>query len=318
MDMVDDAEEAPRRGILARTFLFLVYPAAVFGATIAAYALRDAGAWRHPGTVGILLAAGLFVFALERRFPYHRAWVRSRGDVRTDLIHNLVNVGSNAAGIAFLVGIVALGIRHPGIWPRSWPFPAQILLAVLVADLGFYAAHRLSHHLPALWRFHAVHHSSTRLYWLNGERRHPVNHGFEVLCGPFLVLLLGPTIEVMTAHGVLMVVHLMFQHSNVDTRMGPLRHVFAVSEVHRFHHQRDVLACRVNYGGFLVVWDHLFGTFSSPKRRLGPDAVGLEAGATVPVSYWGQLLFPFPWFDRPTTMRDAPGVETLAGKPPLP
>jgi sterol desaturase/sphingolipid hydroxylase (fatty acid hydroxylase superfamily) len=36
-----------------------------------------------------------------------------------------------------------------------------VIEAVILADLGFYVAHRLFHGVPWLWRFHAIHHSST-------------------------------------------------------------------------------------------------------------------------------------------------------------
>jgi lathosterol oxidase len=50
-----------------------------------------------------------------------------------------------------------------------------VLEAIVVADLFQYAVHRTFHALPFLWRFHAVHHSSTALDWLAGSRLHLVD-----------------------------------------------------------------------------------------------------------------------------------------------
>jgi sterol desaturase/sphingolipid hydroxylase (fatty acid hydroxylase superfamily) len=47
-----------------------------------------------------------------------------------------------------------------------------VIEAVILADLGFYVAHRLFHGVPWLWRFHAIHHSIQELDWLAGVRVH--------------------------------------------------------------------------------------------------------------------------------------------------
>ena len=54
---------------------------------------------------------------------------------------------------------------------------ALALVAAVVAlfDLAIYWAHRWSHEVPALWRFHAVHHSTEHLDWISGFRNHPLD-----------------------------------------------------------------------------------------------------------------------------------------------
>ena len=54
------------------------------------------------------------------------------------------------------------------------PYALELFLAVLVADLVQYAAHRAYHEVPFLWRIHAVHHSTRTLDWLAGSRLHIV------------------------------------------------------------------------------------------------------------------------------------------------
>ena len=52
------------------------------------------------------------------------------------------------------------------------PYWIQVIEAVILADLGFYVAHRLFHGVPWLWRFHAIHHSIQELDWLASVRVH--------------------------------------------------------------------------------------------------------------------------------------------------
>ena len=75
--------------------------------------------------------------------------------------------------------------RHRGghaAVPDAWrtaiaarPIWLQVITVVIIADLGFYLAHRLFHAVPWLWHFHAVHHSIEEMDWLAAHRVHPVD-----------------------------------------------------------------------------------------------------------------------------------------------
>jgi sterol desaturase/sphingolipid hydroxylase (fatty acid hydroxylase superfamily) len=159
-------------------------------------------------------------------------------------------------------------------------------------DLGLYLMHRASHHHAFLWRLHAIHHSPERLYWLNGERRHPLSA--LLLAGPGLiaVVALGASPEVISAWLTLLAIHLGFQHANVDYRVGPLRYVVGVAEIHRWHHKREYEDAQVNFGEFWMLWDHLGGTFHDRPNGVPAGDVGLKE-STVPQHYRRQLGWPF-------------------------
>jgi len=177
------------------------------------------------------------------------------------------------------------------LWPAQWPLWAQALAVGVVLDLSLYGIHWLSHRVAWLWRFHAIHHSSERLYWLNGERRHPLHAGMMAAPGLLAVVLMGAPAMAVGAWLGLLAVHLAFQHSNLDYRVGPLRFVIGAAEVHRWHHKRDYEDAQVNYGEFWMVWDHIFGTFLLPKHRLEANEVGLKE-MDFPMDYGAQLVYP--------------------------
>lgn len=263
----------------------------VFGS--AAYALiflamRDTSPW--PAFAWVVLMAIMLVAVLERTQPYRREWLTDQGDTRTDFIHVLVNLAL-LSGTAYALH-AARSVLPNGAWPATWPLWAQVLLAGAIIDLGLYAMHRLSHHVPWLWRLHAVHHSATRLYWMNGERRHPLSAMVLAAPGLLVAVALGASPLIISTWLALLSVHLAFQHANLDYSLGPLRCVLGVAESHRWHHKREYEDAQVNFGEFWLLWDHLFGTYRDPRMTLSADDVGLN-DRTFPMRYLAQLRWPF-------------------------
>lgn len=275
--------------MIPRLIRFAAYPA-VFGASIATVlfvAALEFAPW--PGFALVAALGMACVAVLERWLPYQEAWLHDQGDLLADGMHALVNLAL-LSGTA--VALHAMNLSLPTTWPDSWPFWAQILLAGAVIDLGLYVMHRLSHRFDWLWRLHAVHHSSERLYWLNGERRHPLSAVLLGAPGIVAAVGLGAPPLVISAWLTLLTVHLAFQHANLDYRLGPLRHVLAVGESHRWHHKREFEDAQVNFGEFWLLWDHLFGSYLDRPKGVIPGDVGLrEAG--FPNGYVDQLRWPF-------------------------
>jgi sterol desaturase/sphingolipid hydroxylase (fatty acid hydroxylase superfamily) len=153
--------------------------------------------------------------------------------------------------------------------------------------------HRWHHATPALWRLHALHHGSERLYWLNNFRFHPLNHGLNTLASLLPLWLLGLPEAALLGATMLTQPVVMLQHMNIDLRSGWLNRVLSTNEAHRWHHSTEPAEANANYGSALLLWDHVFGSFlhrPSPQR---PAAIGLFGSARAypaRASYWRQLL----------------------------
>jgi sterol desaturase/sphingolipid hydroxylase (fatty acid hydroxylase superfamily) len=274
-------------------FLRLGYaPMLLVGANGLGIALAARGASK-PAIAGALGAVIALSFCAERVLPYQPSWNHPAGDSRRDVAHALVNEGSILLSL-LLLPLLAGSLVVIELWPTDLPFVAQVLLAVLVADLGITIGHLLSHRLPALWRLHAVHHSVTRFYGLNGLMKHPLHQSLELVLGVAPLLALGIPPGVLTALAFCTAVQLLLQHSNVDYTVGPLRRVLATNEAHRFHHLRWPGVGDVNFGLFTCLWDHLLGTWSyDPGRRFTSEQLGIDAEPDFPVGYLAQLRHPF-------------------------
>lgn len=86
-------------------------------------------------------------------------------------------------------------------------------------------------------------------------------------------------------------IHGLFQHSNVNVRLGPLNYIFSMSELHRWHHSKVIAESDTNFGNNLIVWDLVFGTWFLPKgRSVGP--IGLLAD-DYPKHFSAQMVAPF-------------------------
>ncbi|BAD60209.1 sterol desaturase family protein [Nocardia farcinica] len=267
-------------------------PVMLVGINGAGIALAAAGAAKL-WLVALLAAAVALSFAAERVLPYRPAWNRSHGDAGRDTVHTVVNETLVLGSVAAIPALAAL-LPGTGIWPHSWPFVIQVLVAILIADLGITLAHYASHHIGVLWRFHAVHHSVTRCYGLNGLMKHPLHQTIEMIAGVTPLLLAGIPVPVAAALALAVAVQLLLQHSNADYRVGPLKHVLALNEGHRFHHLKWAGVGDVNFGLFTLIWDHLLGTYSyDPRRRFTSDDLGMAAKPDYPVGYLAQLAEPF-------------------------
>jgi sterol desaturase/sphingolipid hydroxylase (fatty acid hydroxylase superfamily) len=246
----------------------------------------------------LLIGFGLVFFLfvpLERAFalrPGQRVFRRGFG---TDLAHFLANrflveaaVVAGVVAVAVLLRpLVSADLRGAVALQPGW---LQFLEAVLVADVALYWAHRWSHTVPFLWRFHAVHHSSERLDWLASARLHPLDQAFHRSVAVAPLWLLGFTRETFGAYLVVATLQGIFLHANVRLRFGPLRWLVATPEFHHWHHANDAEARDKNFAGQLPLLDALFGTLHMPAGRM-PATYGIDR--PLPSGYLGHLAAPF-------------------------
>ncbi|MFB7939347.1 sterol desaturase family protein [Streptomyces sp. NPDC056049] len=267
-------------------------PLLLVGVNGAGIALAGAGASKV-WLVALLVAAVAASFAAERLLPYSVEWNVPMADRRRDVVHAVVNETLILASVAALP-VIASVVTAMDVWPSSWPFAFQVLLAVLVADAGITLVHFASHKVGLLWRFHAVHHSVERFYGFNGLMKHPLHQSVELVAGVTPLLVVGMPVDVAAALALAVAVQLLLQHSNADYRVGPLRYVLSLNEGHRFHHLKWAGVGDVNFGLFTLVWDRMLGTYSfAPGRSFSSTDLGIAAKPGYPSGYLAQLSEPF-------------------------
>ncbi len=240
-----------------------------------------------------LLVAAVFV-PLERLFALRKEQKILRAKWRLDLVYTFVNGALITVGL-MLVVLVAGNIFAHLVPERlraavaSQPLLIQVLEAVVTADLLFYAAHRLFHTVPFLWKFHAVHHSIEEMDWLAAARVHPFDQIATKGASILPLLALGFSAPVFAAHALIYCWHSYLLHSNVRIKFGVLKWVVASPEYHHWHHANQREAYDKNYAAQLSIIDKLFHTLYLPQGKT-PEKYGIDE--PVPRGYLSQLISP--------------------------
>ncbi|WP_151638591.1 MULTISPECIES: sterol desaturase family protein [Noviherbaspirillum] len=279
--------------VIRRIVRWSAYPIVLGGCAVALVRITSSHLPYWPLAPLVSLFGIACVALLERLQPYEPAWLADHGDTREDMLHAFVSLTLIFTSVkAIDLALRYLHVPSTAIWPTQWPMWAQVLLAGAIIDFGLWFMHWASHKNASLWRLHALHHSAERLYWLNGERRHPLSA--MVLGTPGLVLaaLAGAPPAAIGCWLAIVSVHLAFQHANLDYSVGPLRRLLGVAEIHRWHHKREYEDAQVNFGEFWLIWDQLFGTFHYHRNGVGEGDVGLR-NERMPDTYLAQLTWPW-------------------------
>lgn len=139
------------------------------------------------------------------------------------------------------------------------PLWVQGIAIFVLGDFLGYWQHRMFHR-TALWRFHAVHHSSAELDWLSSVRLHPVNDVIARLIQAMPLLILGFNTTAVAFYAPFTTFYAIMVHANVNWDLGPFRAVFTSPAFHRWHHTKADEGQDKNFAGGLPLWDILFGT----------------------------------------------------------
>jgi len=139
--------------------------------------------------------------------------------------------------------------------------------AMVMWDFLYYWEHRWMHEVRLLWAHHVTHHSSER-YNLSTALRQP----WSGILTHWVLLpmpLLGFSRPMVQKAGELNLLYQYWIHTEAVDRL-PAKYERALNTAshHRVHHGANPQYIDKNYGGILIVWDKLFGTFEPEVRRV--------------------------------------------------
>ncbi|XP_070822847.1 alkylglycerol monooxygenase [Chaetodon trifascialis] len=147
-------------------------------------------------------------------------------------------------------------------WDSSWTW----WLTFLGVDFCYYWVHRFAHEVSFIWAAHQVHHSS-EYYNLTTALRQSVTQPFTSWVFYLPLALVAPP-SLFAAHIQLNLLYQFWIHTELIRDLGPLEWIFNTPKHHRVHHGRNLYCIDKNYGGILIIWDRLFGTFAPESDKV--------------------------------------------------
>ena len=224
--------------------------------------------WFLPGVI-LLAAIEAFMLAAIRRQDYD--WRAAGASLVDALVRQyLVYV---YLPFALAAPLAAWAWTH-----RIYTMPLDTVPALALLVVGqeffYYWFHRCSHRIRWFWASHAVHHSPNQLN-LSAAYRFGwtgLLAGSTVFYVPLVWIGFPPAAIFATLS--LNLLYQFWLHTTWIPKLGWLEYVFNTPSHHRVHHASNPEYLDRNYGGVLILFDRLFGTFAAERDEL-PCRYGL-------------------------------------------
>lgn len=258
-----------------------------------------------------MMALPIFLLAIGLEALYYRLALGQPYGWRVTASNLVVMVGRLATealskGAMVAVYIAAWHFRPFDIPLDRWESWVALFLAV---DLAYYWLHRASHGIRWMWALHSVHHSAQQITFSVAYRL-----GWTSLfSGPWLFLI--PVCWIgfdPRAVGFVYAANLLYQfwlHTEIVPKLGFLERFMNTPSHHRVHHAVNPEYLDRNFGGVLIVWDKLFGTFSEER-----DGVKRTYGLVRQIETLNPLKIAFAgWVEMIRDVRTARSLREAAG-----
>jgi alkylglycerol monooxygenase len=202
-----------------------------------------------------------------------------------DAIANLsCGITSQLSGLflkIFAIGVYQYLFEHFALFTLDRTVIYWIVLILLV-DLAYYWAHRMSHEINLFWGGHVVHHqsedynlsvalrqSSLQVIWTFGFSLPIAFLGFRTV--DFALIAAFNTLYQFWIHT-----------ETINKLPRWFEFIFNTPSHHRVHHGRDPKYIDKNHAGSLIIWDRMFGTFQAEEEKP-------TYGITKPINSWNAI-----------------------------
>ncbi len=216
---------------------------------------------------------------------------------KKDVIKSMDAVSSLSSGLTNtlfkILGLTVYIVSYDHLLKHIVLFPIQskaiqYIIGFLVLDFYVYWWHRWRHQYNILWNEHLIHHSSEE-YNLPVALRQTIADFFNPATFLFApAAIFGISLETLTILGVVMLFGGFWYHTELIGKMGFLEYFLVTPSHHRIHHAINPIYIDKNYGGILIIWDKLFGTFQEELPDVKP-----VYGITRPVRSWNPIKINF-------------------------
>jgi sterol desaturase/sphingolipid hydroxylase (fatty acid hydroxylase superfamily) len=241
-------------------------------------------------------------FALMLALVLLEQWLIKRRTAKPvpwkDLVFNL-NSGHLLMWVLRGAEIAAYGftLEYASVqWVSHWPIALQWVFALIAWDFCFYWMHRMHHKIPLLWAVHCIHHQGEHFNLSLAVR----NGWYSSLTNfPFIAMLavLGVPVEIFIAVSSLHYSVQLYNHNALVRRSGILDKFLVTPSNHRVHHGMHECYIDRNFGGTLLLWDRIFGTWQ-PEREDLEMRFGVNGGIPSQNPLWANNPWLWHWLRK--------------------
>jgi sterol desaturase/sphingolipid hydroxylase (fatty acid hydroxylase superfamily) len=161
------------------------------------------------------------------------------------------------------------------------------LFALIFYDFIYYWVHRFGHEVNLFWAAHQVHHSS-EYFNLSTALRQTSTGIFFVWPFYLVMAFLGVPPVVFITVALIDLLYQYWVHTELVRKLGWFDRIFVSPSNHRVHHGQNDYCIDRNYGGILIVWDRIFGTYAE-ERDEEPVIYGLRKPLSSFNALWGNF-----------------------------
>jgi sterol desaturase/sphingolipid hydroxylase (fatty acid hydroxylase superfamily) len=219
---------------------------------------------------GVFAVAALIEAAiLTRRRNERYDWRETGASIGVAIGQRIVNTA-----LGGLVFTALLGIWEYRIWTLALDAWYDYALLFIAVEFAYYWHHRLSHEMRWFWATHSVHHSPQKMYLSGAVRLGWTGQvsGAFLFYAPLVWIGFHPIAVLAT-----LLINLIYQfwlHTELVSRLPRFDWLFNSPSNHRVHHAVNAEYLDRNYGGVIMLFDHLFGTYQR-ELNTSPPRYGL-------------------------------------------
>ena len=138
-------------------------------------------------------------------------------------------------------------------------------LAIAIADFIYHWEHRTEHQIRFFWVYHNVHHSSMDYNYTVASRLSWVETFFLwIFYIPMALIGFDPWLIIIAVQ--INAAYQTWIHTQKIDRLGILEKIVNTPSLHRVHHASNSNYIDKNFGGILMIWDRLFGTYQPEEE----------------------------------------------------
>ena len=234
----------------------------------------------------IVLVTPLFFLLIGLEYAWGR--VKGRNPYRLNDAINSISLGMLSQFSAVFLKVLNVGIYaavfgwvaiypHPEFWNTWYGW----LIALLLYDFCYYWLHRLGHRSAVLWAAHVVHHQSQD-YNLSTALRQTSSGALLGWIFYLPMALVGVPPLIFAAVALIDLLYQFWVHTELVPKLGWFDRWFCAPSNHRVHHAVNDRYLDKNFGGILIIWDRLFGSY---QEETEPCVYGTRA----PLESWDPL-----------------------------